>query len=234
MIIVLRARTLYTRLGRSNDPTNTSGFVSRLGKSPADWEGLLYGSFGSPFEEPTLRELMRCDEGHYGALEIVDIGFSDSLALLDQEQIDLAWIFYGWQGFQAAQQGIDLKVVMMDDWFDCIPDYYTPVIIAAESTLEDRPEVARAFMEAVSRGFDFAIDDPLAAAEILIDAVPELDTQLVMDSQAWLSPRYQSDAPRWGEQDGRVWEAYSQWMADHSILKQPILAEQAFTNEYLP
>ena len=214
--------------------SNTSGFASRMGESPADWEDLTYGSFGSPFEEPTLRELMRCDGGNFEALDIVDIGFSDSLALMDQEQIDLAWIFYGWQGMQAAQQGVDLEVVMMEDWFDCIPDYYTPVIIAAESTLEERPDVVRAFLEAVSRGFGFAIDDPSAATDILLEAVPELDVQLVKDSQVWLSPRYQSDAVRWGEQEEVVWQAYSQWMADHGIISEPILAARAFTNEYLP
>ncbi len=213
---------------------NTSGFASQMAESPSDWEGLRYGSFGSPFEEPTIRELMRCDGGNFDALEIVNIGFSDSLALLEQEQIDLAWIFYGWQGVQAAQQGIDLEVVMMEGWLDCIPDYYTPVIIAAESTLEERPKMVRAFLRAVSKGFEFAIDDPLAASDILLDAVPELDAQLVKDSQAWLSPRYQSDAARWGEQDLAVWKAYSQWMADHSILSEPIQPERAFTNDYLP
>ena len=213
---------------------NTSGFASRAGASPADWEGLRYGSFGSPFEEPTLQDLMRCDDGDFDALDIVDIGFSDSLALLDQDQIDLAWIFYGWQGVQAAQQGIDLEVVMMEDWFDCIPDYYTPIIIAAESKLEDQPEVVRAFLEAVSRGFEFAIDDPSAASEILLESVPELDAQLVSESQAWLSPRYRADAARWGEQELAVWQAYSQWMTDQGILSEPIQADGAFTNEYLP
>ena len=213
---------------------NTSGFASRVAGSPGEWEGLRYGSFGSPFEEPTLRELMRCDGGDFDALEIVNTGFSDPLALLSQEQIDLAWIFYGWQGVQAARQGIELEVVMMEDWFDCIPDYYTPVIFAAEATLEERPEIVRAFLKAVSRGYRFAIDEPATAAAILLDAVPELDEQLVRESQEWLSPRYQADAARWGEQDLEVWDAYSQWMAEHDILAEAIQAERAFTNEYLP
>ena len=213
---------------------NSSGFASRIGGSPSDWEGLRYGALGNPFEEPTLRELMSCDGAEYESLEIVNTGFSDPLALLEQEQIDLAWIFYGWQGIQAELQGIDLEVAMMEDWFDCIPDYYTPVIIAAESTLVERPEIVRAFLEAVSRGYRFAIDDPADAADILLDAVPELDEQLVQVSQEWLSPRYQADAARWGEQDLEVWRAYSQWMADHDILSEAIQAERAFTNEYLP
>ncbi len=45
---------------------NTSGFATRADSgvtSAADFEGLRYGSFGSAFEEPTLRELMACAGG---------------------------------------------------------------------------------------------------------------------------------------------------------------------------
>jgi ABC-type nitrate/sulfonate/bicarbonate transport system substrate-binding protein len=216
---------------------NTSGFASRadLGiESPSDWEGLRYGSYGNPFEEPTLRVLMECDGGHFDQLEIVDTGFADPLALLDEEQIDLAWIFYAWQGTQAELEGIDLDIVMMKDWFDCIPDYYTPVFIASEQTIQEHPEVVRAFLDAISRGYTFAIDHPDEAASILLNAAPELDEELVRNSQAWLSPRYKADASRWGEQQLSIWEGYSNWMADHGIILEPIEANEAFSNEFLP
>jgi ABC-type nitrate/sulfonate/bicarbonate transport system substrate-binding protein len=216
---------------------NSSGFASRaeLGaQSPRDWEGLRYGSFGSPFEPPTLQVLMNCDGGKFEALEIVDTGFSDPLALLDEAVTDLAWIFYGWQGIQAEYEGIDLQIVMMEDWFDCIPDYYTPVLIANEKTIQERPQVVRAFLEAIERGYRFAIDNPEEAADILLEAVPELNEDLVHRSQSWLSPRYQADASRWGEQDIQVWQAYSAWMVEHGILTESIQAEDAFTNKFLP
>ncbi len=216
---------------------NSSGFASRaeLGAhSPRDWEGLRYGSFGSPFEPPTLQVLMNCDGGKFEALEIVDTGFSDPLALLDEAVTDLAWIFYGWQGIQAEYEGIDLQIVMMEEWFDCIPDYYTPVFIASETTIRERPQVVRAFLEATERGYRYAIDNPDQAADILLEAVPELNEDLVHRSQSWLSPRYQADAPRWGEQDLQVWQAYSAWMVEHGILAVSIQAEDAFTNKYLP
>ncbi len=216
---------------------NSSGFASRadLGvHSPRDWEGLRYGSFGSPFEAPTLDVLMSCDGGEFKTLEIVNTGFSDPLALLDEALTDLAWIFYGWQGIQAEYEGIDLQIVMMEDWFDCIPDYYTPVFIASEKTIRERPQVVSAFLEAIARGYRFAIDNPDQAAEILLEAVPELNEELVRRSQSWLSPRYQADASRWGEQDLQVWQAYSAWMVENGILAESIQAEDAFTNEYLP
>jgi ABC-type nitrate/sulfonate/bicarbonate transport system substrate-binding protein len=216
---------------------NTSGFASRAeigARSPADWEGLRYGSFGSPFEAPTLERLMACDGGDFDQLEIVETGFTDPLALLDEGRIDLAWIFYGWQGIQAQQLGVELQLVMMEDHFDCIPDYYTPVLIASEATLAERPEVVRAFLRAVSRGYNFAAEDPQAAAQALLRAAPELDPDLVGASQAWLSPRYIAEAPRWGEQSLATWTAYTEWMGSTAILRQPIDPAAAFTNEFLP
>jgi ABC-type nitrate/sulfonate/bicarbonate transport system substrate-binding protein len=177
---------------------------------------------------------MQCAGGDFDRLEVVDTGFTDPLSLLKERKIDLAWIFYGWQGQQAELQGIPLRIVMMADWTACVPDYYTPVLITSRTMLEERPEIVRSFLQAVSRGYQFAIDDPDSAASILLEAAPELDPALVRASQAWLSPRYQAEAPRWGEQDLGVWQAYADWMLQHGILSQPIDVTRAFTNEFLP
>ena len=216
---------------------NTSGFASNSDlnvTSPVDFENLRYGSFGTPFEEPTLEVLMNCAGSDFNQLDIVNTGWADPLALIAEEQIDMAWIFYGWQGFQAQQQGIDLNVVMMEDHFDCIPNYYTPVVIASEDTIANKPEVVKAFMETLSRGYDFAIQNPGRAAELLLTAVPELDTELVKASQDWLSEVYQADAPRWGEQKESVWQDYTDWMVENGILSAPISVPDAFTNNFLP
>jgi ABC-type nitrate/sulfonate/bicarbonate transport system substrate-binding protein len=216
---------------------NTSGFASLAEKnvqSPADFAGLKYGSTGSPFEEPTLRVLMACAKGDFGKLQIVNTGSTDPLALLATRQIDLAWIFYGWEGLQSKQQGLNLNVVMLQDHTDCIPDYYTPILITSEAMIKNKPDIVRAFMKAVSKGYQDAISSPDEAAGSLLKAAPELDSKLVKDSQAWLSPRYQADAPRWGEQKLAVWQAYSEWMAKNKIINQPIDAQAAFTNAFLP
>jgi ABC-type nitrate/sulfonate/bicarbonate transport system substrate-binding protein len=216
---------------------NTSGFATAADldvSGPADFEGLRYGSFGTPFEEPTLEVLMNCAGGDVSKLEIRQTGWADPLALIAEDQIDMAWIFYGWQGFQAQQQGVDLNVVMLKDYFDCVPDYYTPVVIANEDTLAGRPAVATAFMAALSRGYDYAIDNPGAAAEILLLAAPELDAELVKASQDWVAEYYRAEAPRWGEQKLSVWQDYTDWMVRHGIIAAPIAAGDAFTNEFLP
>jgi ABC-type nitrate/sulfonate/bicarbonate transport system substrate-binding protein len=216
---------------------NTSGFASPASldiRSPADWEGLRYGSFGSPFEAPTLKALMTCSDGDFGRLEVIETGFTDPLALLSQGQIDLAWVFYGWQGIQAEQRGIDLHILMMEDYADCIPDYYTPIVITRQALIEDRPDIVRSFVHAVARGYADAIDDPDQATAALLQAAPELDAALVQASQAWISPRYQAEARRWGEQSPEVWQAYADWMTAQGILSKPVDMQPAFTNEFLP
>ncbi|MFC2038433.1 ABC transporter substrate-binding protein [Chloroflexota bacterium] len=216
---------------------NTSGFASSADvkiTGPADFEGLRYGSFGTPFEEPTLEVLMKCSGADINKLDIVHTGWADPLALIVEDQIDLAWIFYGWQGFQAQQQGIDLNVVMMEDYFDCIPDYYTPIVIASEDTIAGRPEVVEAVMKALSRGYEFSAENPDEAAALLVAAVPELDIELVKASQNWISEYYLAGAPRWGEQKESVWQDYADWMAEYGIMSSRITAADAFTNEFLP
>jgi ABC-type nitrate/sulfonate/bicarbonate transport system substrate-binding protein len=216
---------------------NTSGFASRTDSaaaSPADWAGMTYGSFGSPFEEPTLKALMTCAGGDFNQLAIVDTGFTDPLALLQTKQIDLAWIFFGTQGIAAEQEGIQLSTILMSDHTDCIPDYYTPVLITRQQTIDVSPEMVRSFVTAVSRGYTYAAEHPAEAAAILLTASPESDEATLRAQQEWSSPRYQAEADRWGDQTLGVWQAYSQWMVDQGIIDQPIDAQAAFTTQFLP
>ena len=177
---------------------------------------------------------MTCNGGDISKLKIVNTGYSDPVALLAEKQIDLAWIFYGWEGIQAQQQGLDLNIVMMKDYFDCIPDYYTPVVITSEDTIAQKPDLVKAFMAALSRGYEYAAKNPDDAANILVQAVPELDKNLVKASQEYVSQYYIAEAPKWGEQKASVWQGYTDWMVKNKILDKPIDTSKAFTNAFLP
>jgi ABC-type nitrate/sulfonate/bicarbonate transport system substrate-binding protein len=216
---------------------NTSGFASSADlkvAGPADFEGKSYGSFGSPFESPTLKVLMESAGADFSQLKIVEIGFNDPLALIKEKKIDMAWIYYGWQGLMAKQQGVDLNIVMMKDYFNIIPDYYTPLVIASEKTIAERPDVVKAFLKALSDGYNYTIQNPDQAADILLGAAPELDKTLVKESQKWLTEYYQAEAPRWGEQKQSIWQNYIDWEVKYGIIKSPISAVDAFTNKFLP
>lgn len=215
---------------------NTSGFASRAEEGitgPKDSEGKTYGSFGSPVERPILDLLMSCAGGDANQVKFIDTGYADFLSITERD-VDFAWIFYGWDGINAELKGIDLNVVMLSDWQECVPDYYTPVIITNETLITEQPDLITAFMTATAKGYEFAIDHPDEAAEILLKAAPESDAALVKASQQWLSDQYRADAAQWGIQSEEVWQRYSDWLADQSILSKSIDGKAAFSNAFLP
>ncbi|WP_322822964.1 ABC transporter substrate-binding protein [Chloroflexus sp.] len=217
---------------------NTSGFASRIEEgitSPRDFIGKKYGAFGSPIEEAVIRGLLECAGvgDQFNQVQFVDIGSSDFFVATERDEVDFVWIFKGWTGIEAEVRGVPLNIVMMND-VQCIPDYYTPVIITSEKMIAEQPDLVRRFLAATSAGYRFAIDRSAEAAEILLQAAPELDAELVRRSQEYLSTQYQADAPRWGEQKLEVWRAYAQWMAERNLIARMIEPEKAFTNEFLP
>jgi ABC-type nitrate/sulfonate/bicarbonate transport system substrate-binding protein len=213
---------------------NTSAFASlaETGITRArDIEGKTYASYGMLIEKPILGQLLACDGGDINKVEFVDVGF-DTFPALVGKRADLAWIFMGWDGVQAEIMGVKLNTLPL--YGSCVPDYYTPVIISGESTLQSKPDLVRRFLAATVRGYEYAIANPEEAAEILLRASPESEPELVRRSQAWLSPRYQDDAPAWGQQKPEVWQEFADFMSAHGLVAKAIDPNRAFTNEFLP
>lgn len=214
---------------------NTSGFAAKKDKnikSPKDFEGKIFGSWGSPFEEMLLRTLMEKDGGDYNKLKSVNIGNVDYFTALKRD-IDFVWIFYGWTGIEAELRNEPLDILYINQYADEL-NFYTPVIATNEKLIREDPELIRAFMRATAKGYQYAIDDAAGAANILLKAVPDLNKQLVRKSQEWLSPRYKRDAPRWGEQKPKVWEDFAKLLMENKLIEKPIDSNKAFTNEFLP
>jgi len=213
---------------------NTSAFAALASsgiRTAADFEGKTYASYSLPIERPILQGLMACEGADASTVTFVDVGF-DAFPALREGRVDLAWIFLAWDGVQAELQGVDLNIVPL--YGDCIPDYYTPVIVAGEETLQEKGDLVRRFMAATKRGYEYAIEHPQESAEIFLEHSPESDPDLIMASQEWLSPKYQDDAPTWGVQTAKTWTVFADWMYENGLLAEPIDAEQAFTNEFLP
>jgi ABC-type nitrate/sulfonate/bicarbonate transport system substrate-binding protein len=214
---------------------NTSGFASPVAKNiktPKDFENKSYGGWGAPSESAMIESLMQSEKADATKVKMVNIGDADYFTAVKRD-IDFAWIYYAWTGVDAELRGEPLNMIYLNKYSDKL-DYYTPVLATNEKMISSKPEIVKAFVAAASKGYQFAISKPEDAANILIKAVPDLDPKLVVASQKWLSPRYQDDAARWGEQKKSVWENYATWMLDHKLLEKKLDVDAAFTNTFLP
>lgn len=214
---------------------NSSGFASIASKgieSPKDFESMKYGGWGSPIENAMIQALVEQDGGDFSKVEILTSGAADFFAS-SEASIDFAWIFEGWTGIEANLRGIDINYIDLGQAESAL-DYYTPVIITSENLIADDEEMVKGFMAAVSKGYNFAIDQPEDAGNILLKHAPELDKELVLASQEFLASRYQDDATEWGIQKESVWTNYMNWLFERNLIESTIDVNAAFTNDFLP
>nr|WP_317332857.1 ABC transporter substrate-binding protein [uncultured Romboutsia sp.] len=214
---------------------NTSGFASPKSKniiSPKDFEGKTYGGWGSPSEDAILDAVMKKENKDFSKLKILDVGEDDFFTAVNKN-VDMMWIFEGWTGIEAKQRGIELNYIPLRDLDERL-DYYTPVIISNEKLLNEKPELAKKFLNATSKGYNYAIENPEEAAKILVKHAPEIDESLAIESQKYLANEYISDAKYWGEMKDSVWNNYTQFLKEYNLIEKDLKASDAYTNEFLP
>ena len=214
---------------------NTSGFASPKGKnivSPKDFEGKKYGGWGSPIEKAVIQSIMEKDGADVEKVEFVSVGATDFFTVTERD-VDFEWIYYGWTGIEAELRNFPINYIEVREIAPEL-DFYTPVIIVNEQYIEEHSDVIERFMEATTKGYEFAISHPEEAAQDLLDQIPGMNSELVKRSQIWLSEKYQDDAEQWGVQKEQVWHNYAKWMTDHQLIPEMIDVQKTFTNDFLP
>ena len=219
-------------------PVNDStlfGLASDGITEPRDLEGTRYGGFGGALETEIISALMRCDGADPATVEFVTLGNIDYLAGMQADQFDTAWVFSGWDALRAGEvEGVPVDQIRFADHLDCIPNWYTPLVLAAEDTLADDPDLVDAFLAVTARGYELAVDDPATAASLLSAEVPELDAALVDAAVAYYAPLFVTEGGTWGEQDEATWTAFAEFLSQAGIVDSDVDGAQAFTNEHLP
>lgn len=217
---------------------NTSGIISRKGEgmdTPKGLEGKKYATWDLDVEKETIRDVMKADGGNFDLVELIPSTVTDEVSALKSGSVDAIWIFYAWAGIACQTAGLETDYFEFAD-INPVFDYYTPVIIGNNAWLDENPKTAKAFIEALSKGYTYAVDNPKAAADILMEAAPELksNSELVYASQEYLSSEYIADASKWGEFDPDRWAAFYNWLNKKNLLEDKINPDFGFTNEFLP
>ena len=217
---------------------NTSGIISRKGEgmnSPKGLEGKKYATWDMDVEKETIREVMKADGGNFDLVKLIPSTVTDEVSALKSGSVDAIWIFYGWAGVACETAGLETDYFEFAD-INPVFDYYTPVIIGNNAWLEENPETAKAFIDALSKGYTYAVENPKNAADILMDAAPELksNSELVYASQEYLASEYISDASTWGEFNPDRWASFYNWLNEKNLLEEKINPDFGFTNDYLP
>ncbi len=213
---------------------NTSGIISLKGNgmdTPKGMSNKVYATWDLPVEKAIIKSVVEADGGDYDSIQMIPSTVTDVVTALNTD-VDAVWVYYAWDGIATKVKGVETDFFAFKD-INPVLDYYSPILIANNEFLKNNKEEAKAFLKAVAKGYEYAIDNPEEATNILVEANPELDKDLVQESQAWLSDQYKAEVSQWGYIDQERWDAFYSWLAEEDLIEKEIPKGFGFTNDYL-
>ncbi len=220
--------------------TETGRLVLKGGRSditrPKDLDGKTYGGFGSAWENALISSIIRHDGGK-GEFETITLGTSAYQAL-ENGAVDFTLEVYTWEGVKAELEGLKQGAFRYADYG--VPDEHTTLIGSSRKFLDGNPKEAAAFLQATRKGYQFAIENPDEATDLLISANKDAltDRALVRASlKALIDGKYlQSAEGVIGTIDPSKFEAIGAYAYQAGILKaaggKPLEAKPDFKVYY--
>jgi ABC-type nitrate/sulfonate/bicarbonate transport system substrate-binding protein len=167
-----------------------------------------------------------------GAVKVADPGFDLVAPLLAGKFDSVAVTEFG-ELVQADAAGEKLDYLDFRDWGT--PDYAFLNVLTAQGFAKQNPATVRAFVAATMSGLEYALAHPEEAVDIYVARHPELDKDLLLAQwKAAIPSMAAAGEHAAGWQDIATWRDLGDWMVQSELLKQPVDAGGAVTNDYLP
>ena len=163
-------------------------------------------------------------------LSLLSIGFNQVESLVTG-QVDSAVIYIANEPVVLRYQGYDVDVIRVADYMHLVSNG----LVTNENTIQDNPEMVRAFVEALLMGIADTTENPIEAYEIsknYVENLAEADSNLQRQILAESISLWQTERLGYSEPAG--WINMQRVLLDMGLLTEPQDLEKAFTNEFLP
>ncbi|MEO0901289.1 MAG: ABC transporter substrate-binding protein [Bacteroidota bacterium] len=199
--------------------------------SPKDLDGKSYASYKARYEDEIVRQMI-VNDGGKGELRLTypeKLGIWETL--LSKEQ-DATWIFLNWEGVQAKNKGVQLRIFRLSDYG--IPYAYSPVIMASRQLVDSASNEYASFLKGTKKGFLYAFNHPELATKILSPFVAETDKDIdLVDSQKQSLSAY-GTAEDWGRMEKHRVDSFLQWLKKTNLETTVLAYEDLVYTGLLP
>jgi NitT/TauT family transport system substrate-binding protein/putative hydroxymethylpyrimidine transport system substrate-binding protein len=144
-------------------------------RRPRDLEGHTVGVTGLPSDDAVLDAVVASDGGDPSSVDRTVIGF-DSVAALAAGRVDAATAFWNAEGVALRDLGVPTREFRVGDQVG--QPFPELLVVTSGALAESHPELVEALRAGVERGYGLAAEDPDAALEELLAAVPGLGPEV--------------------------------------------------------
>lgn len=217
-------------------------------KSPKDFDGKTFATFGSNESDAVIRRMIQTDGGK-GTFDKVTVGTS-TFQTLSSKKADFGGFYATWEGVQADMYGPKLNCFTE-------PDYGVPGnadtigVITSDKTISSNPGLVKKFVQATKKGYEYAYSHPDDATAILVKEAPDANLKLdfvkksmktIVDDQYWGDPAKIKDGSfTFGTNDTAGAQKYFDFLAEENaytdshdkVIHTAPVAKDISTDEFL-
>jgi ABC-type nitrate/sulfonate/bicarbonate transport system substrate-binding protein len=194
-------------------------------RSPKDLEGKRAGVTGLPSDSAVLRSVVEGAGGDAKRVRETTIGFEAVKALLAR-RVAAATAFWDVEGVALKAKRPAIREFRVDDYG--APAYPELVLTVTRRTLQEKPEVIRATIRALQRGYGDVQDDPESAVSTMVKREPDLDSAALAAQLDAVAPEFTAGAEEFGQLRPPVLKAWAAWDLKFGILHKPLDVRRAF------
>jgi len=190
-------------------------------ESPKELVNKKVGYPGIPINEALVKTIVQDDGGNDENLQMINVEFELGSSLISEQVDAVSGMFVNHEVPLLRSQGHEVDYINPVDYG--VPSYYEVVAVTSNQTWEENQEKVSAFWRAARKGFDFTVENPEEALDILLTYQDEanfpLDKQVEMESLNILLPKMKSANP-FGIQELESWEETANWLQDYGLIDQ--------------
>jgi ABC-type nitrate/sulfonate/bicarbonate transport system substrate-binding protein len=197
--------------------------------TPRALEGQRVGVTGLPSDDAVLDSIVKGAGGDPAKVRKTTIGFN-AVASMIAGKVAGATAFWDVEGLALKAKKPGTKEFRVDDYG--APAYPELVLVVNRTTLQDSPDLVRATVIALRRGYGFAVHDSESAASDVVSEVPGADRDQILEQLNVLTAVFLGPTNSPGGLDRAVLGQWATWEARFGITRKPPEVADAFVFTY--
>ncbi|MBU9714016.1 ABC transporter substrate-binding protein [Evansella tamaricis] len=200
-------------------------------QSPRDLEGKRVGYPGIPLNEALIKTMVTNDGGDPDTVQMTDVGFELGSSIISGRVDAVTGAYINHEVPVLLHDGYATRYFNPVDYG--VPSFYELVFVTNDQIWDQDEDVIRAFWRGATKGYEYMVENPTDALDILLNNQDEANFPLIPEvekqSLEILLPKMESPNG-FGSQDKESWEETIDWMKDFGLIEENPSIKDIFVN----